>query len=144
MSAFMCSAAHISTLVNAGKLAYIDARSMEAYLPVSAKATLFALQTPQEALFGLLVDENMKSIGERYPDASRLSDWHEGGESEFVYDPHAKAPSVVAAIKLAQSYAYQSCEHGEWEASDAKRYIDHLIGGLIAKLPGYDAAEWSI
>jgi hypothetical protein len=39
---------------------------------------------------------------------------------------------------------YQSCEHPEWEASWAARFLDALRAQLIGCLEGYDDAEWEI
>jgi hypothetical protein len=144
MSAFLCSAKHLSALVNATRLAKMQPSEIERYLPVAAKATLYEVQTPQEALFGELLDTNLQSIAERYPDATKIEDWHDGGESSFIYDSRVNAPSIAAAIKLAHCYSYQSCEHEGWNDSAAKRYVDELVGDLIRQLPGYNEAEWAI
>ena len=125
MSAFLCSDAHISALVNA---------AVEHEIGGSGFA-------PGEAaeLFALLVCENAESLWARY-----------GARAVVMFDlgPHRYAPGpalpALHVIKLAQSYRYQSCEHDGWETSKAKRWIANLISGLIYKLPGYDAAPWSI
>jgi hypothetical protein len=48
----------------------------------------------------------------------------------------------VQVLKAIQSYAYQSCEHPEWDGSLAKRFCDWLESAIIGDLPGYDDAEW--
>jgi hypothetical protein len=116
----MCTDAHISALVNAAVEHRID-------LP----AQLDPSQT-----FYMLVTENALSITARY------------GKREAPKGPHRYLPGpalpVIHVIKLAQSYSYQSCEHEGWSTSEAKRWIDNLIAGLVYKLPGYDAAPWAI
>jgi len=117
MSAFMCSDAHISALVNG--------------------ATQYGIDLPRgyspEEWFAVLVAENALSITARY------------GKREAPKGPHRYTPGpalpALHVMKLAQSYDYQSCEHAGWST---KRWIDLLIAGLVYKLPGYDAAPWSI
>jgi len=120
MSAFMCSDAHISALVNG--------------------ATQYGIDLPRgySQTFNMLVVENRKSLDSRYGNGKR-----EEGQGPHRYTPGPALP-VIHVIKLAQSYDYQSCEHDGWETSEAKRWIDNLIAGLVYKLPGYDAAPWSI
>lgn len=145
MSAFLCSAKHISVLANASKLpsgmrlVYIDE-----FLPaeVAAGARAASGQSDEEALFNLLADENLKSVSYRYPDATKISDWT--SDANFSYDCRAHVRTAVEVIKLAHSYEYQACEHPEWKESAAKRYVDRLISAWTRELPGYDDAEWSI
>ena len=124
MSAFMCSDAHISALVNA-------AVEYEIGLPVNA--------ADPDAQFRMLVTENVKSLEARYGKPAALED--APGPHRFTRGP---ALPALYVMKLAQSYRYQSCEHDGWETSKAKRWIANLISGLIYELPGYDAAPWSI
>jgi hypothetical protein len=125
MSAFMCSDAHISALVNAARNYKID-------FPRECDD----LETK---LFALLVAENMKSLEARY--GGRQAVMFDAGPHRFVHTPPMP---VVNVMKLAQSYDYQSCEHDGWNESTAKKWIDKLMAGLVFELPGYDAAPWSI
>jgi hypothetical protein len=124
MSAFMGSDAHISALVNA-------AVKYEIALPRE-------WATPAE-LFAVLVCENSASLRARYDDRAVVM--FDSSPHRFISGP---ALPPLHVMKLAQSYAYQSCEHDGWKTSKAKRWIDNLIAGLIYKLPGYDAAPWAI
>ena len=51
---------------------------------------------------------------------------------------------AVAVLKAIDCYEYQSCEHPEWEESEAFAFCDSLRRSLIGSLPGYDQAAWSI
>ena len=128
MSAFMCSDEHTSALVNAA---------------VEYEITGFQAHTsPGDPLpaerFARLIGENEASLLARYGEKAR----------EMIGGPHhyerGPALPVIHVIKLAQSYAYQSCEHGGWGTSGAKRWIDALIAELIYHVPGYREAPWSI
>ena len=123
MSAFMCSDAHISALVYGTVRHEID-------LPRDLTAA---------ELFAELVTENAASLRARYGRGAKEMI----GEAPHRFTP-APAFPAVHLIKLAQCYEYQSCEHDGWETSKAKRWIGRLISRLIYKLPGYDAAPWSI
>jgi hypothetical protein len=113
---------HISALVNATAQYQID-------LPRG--------YSPEE-WFAVLVAENVVSLTARYGKrgTADLPKAHR-------YTPGPALPAIHV-IKLAQSYDYQSCEHDGWSTSEAKRWIDNLIAGLIYALPGYDAAPWAI
>ena len=49
---------------------------------------------------------------------------------------------VVEALKALDCYEYQSCEHPEWETSEAFEFCRAMRNLLIGCLPGYDAAQW--
>jgi hypothetical protein len=125
MSAFMCSDAHISALVNAAVEYEIGGAG-------------FTSEEPAE-LFAELVCENAESLRARY--GARAALMFDSGPHRFI--PGSALPALHV-MKLAQSYRYQSCEHDGWGTSKAKRWIANLISGLIYRLPGYDAAPWSI
>ena len=97
----------------------------------------------------MLWHENMVSVSYRY---------HEDDPSEmpgptgltadkllsYRYRRPKKIPTPVEALKLIHCYAYQSCEHDEWNTSEAKAFCDALEADLIRHVPGYDAAHWGI
>ena len=93
----------------------------------------------------MLLDENVKSVCCRYND-SEITDlpgrinaeWLIPFEFHYVH----RVPKPLEAISIVRCYAYQSCEHPEWEASEAKAFCDALIACKIAELPGYDDAPW--
>jgi hypothetical protein len=63
---------------------------------------------------------------------------------EIVYRIDAPMLDAIKAIKLANSLAYQSCEFDEWDSSEAKAFLDAFESWSVNKLPGYDAAPWTI
>lgn len=79
-----------------------------------------------EAVYSALLDENLASIGYRYPDSPRISDWYDEGESLFIYDASAQAETATEALDLCRSYDYQSCEHPTYRESFASRYVEVL------------------
>lgn len=89
----------------------------------------------QEAV-NLLHAANVKSVNERYNETTP-----EGGA---VYDIGAPSLRPIDVIKACDGLAYQCDEWGDFEGSDAQRLIRDIQSAAIRKLPGYDAAPWSI
>ena len=95
----------------------------------------------------MLWDENVRSVKHRYPDCS--DDTLPGPIGcSFVYEhgnrPRLRPIDPVAVLKACDGYEYQSCEHPEWEQSEAKAFIDELRSRAIHSLPGYDDAAWEV
>ena len=92
----------------------------------------------------MLWSENVASVRYRYPDCT---DELPGpiGES-CIYEKHEPAfyrtVDPVAVLKACDCYEYQSCEHREWEVSEAHAFIMALRSRAIHALPGYDEASW--
>ena len=84
----------------------------------------------------MLWEENYKSVNFRYGDNTATP----------AYDFSAIGRQVepVVVLKAISCYEYQSCEHGEWEASEAKQFCDSLAKATIATLPGFADAPWGI
>lgn len=137
MSAFMCSARHISAIVNAAKQPKVRTRHK-----------LFGSPDPlnisdEEATFMALKAENAASIVSRYPQEV-AEPWMLADLDAMRYQPQTKAPNTLAAVKLIDSYRYQSCEHEGWKDSAVDEWTHGLRGALISTLPQYAAAEWSV
>lgn len=50
---------------------------------------------------------------------------------------------LVTSAELAKgiaNYEYQSCEHPEWESSEARAFCLAMKEAILSSLPGYDAA----
>ena len=96
----------------------------------------------------MLRQENINSIQHRYPDTQDSLENAPGpiGETfvirESEINPFAFRIDPVQVLKSISCYEYQSCEHPEWEASEAFAFVDALRSTYIAQLPGYDDAEW--
>jgi len=94
----------------------------------------------------MLWRENVKSVSHRYPNES--SGTLPGTkEPSYVVTPHDvnrlfESFDPVQVIKACHCYAYQTCEHDEWEASEAHAFIKALESAAVHVLPGYDKAEW--
>jgi hypothetical protein len=90
--------------------------------------------------------ENIKSVSHRYPNES--SGTLPGPIRENFVIMATDIPACLAEFKPVQvfkscdCYAYQTCEHDEWEASEAHTFIQSLRNSAWHALPGYDDAEW--
>lgn len=145
MSAFLCSDRHLSALVNAAaSLTGYRRLAIHRYLPVTATPEALALsgQDEREALFNALFEENLASIAFRYPDAPEVLRWRQTDAPRFSARDRVVCP--VAVLKLIDCYEYQSCEHPTWATSNAALFCVHLRKALIAGLPGYEEADWSL
>lgn len=89
-----------------------------------------------------LWQENVKSVNHRYPkDQADLS--------LFTITPN-KLDDMLSAwdfepvqvLKAISCLAYQSCEHPEWETSNAHAFLEGLKNAAIASLIGYSDAAW--
>lgn len=89
-----------------------------------------------EHVGAMLTAENRRSVDHRY-DEEELEDWYEF----LAYDRRIDPVQVLKAIAC---YRYQSCEHPEWQDSEANAFCNALEHAAINALPGYDAAEWEI
>jgi hypothetical protein len=107
----------------------------------------------------MLWDENVRSVNHRYD---------EQDEAEpYTFRPIEVVLEPYGLLKQVKCYQYQSCEHPEWEGSEAMRLTDGLVRavldrtgerrhrGKIERLewndpaaywnhPAYDAAPWGV
>lgn len=94
----------------------------------------------------MLWRENIKSVSARYPNESSATLPGPRGVEFVVEDKDLKIGwmefNPVQVLKSAQCYSYQSCEHDEWEQSEAFAFIRSLKDAAIHSLPGYEQAEW--
>lgn len=132
MSAWIASDAHISTLVG------FYAANTNSNINVKWYATR-------------LMAANVRSVNHRYSDNDK-SRWH-GTENETRMYGSA---GPVTVLKLAQSLDYQSCEHADWQTSQARKLLTKIEKVARAKLgphyrnmptdelPGYNAAPWGV
>lgn len=52
--------------------------------------------------------------------------------------------SPVEVLKAVHGLEYQSCEHPEWEQSEAYRLLRNIERTAMCALPGYEEAAWSL
>jgi len=119
MSAFICNHSHVTALA------------------VYAARNRILGWTDAKQVGELLHAENVRSVNFRYgettmPDFAMCA-W--AAFHEF---------SRVQILKAARCLRYQSCEHPGWQASDASRLLEEIIGRSTTDLPGYDEADWVI
>lgn len=163
MSAFIVDKAHIDALVRVAlegptdldhrrELWYslhwqgADGESREIMPGVDDGTPLHPSYCTCDALGKMLWNENHRSVAYRYPDEQDgwLGTDHE--DVALYRYQHSQAPklSAVGALKAIRCLDYQSCEHPQWEDSEAKRFLDVLTLNLISVLLGYADAAWEI
>ncbi len=146
MSAFVVSKAHIDYMVRAATVLRYNhcpltwIWGIERETGNYERATLPRGDDSRELEVGqMLWDENVASVSFRYPDDDGAGDVYSMAPPMMGLDPEP-----VQVLKAIQCYEYQSCEHGGWEASEAKAFCDSLRSRTISGLPGYDDAAWGI
>lgn len=127
MSAFIVSNTQINALVRAASRMGLSYQ----YAGLTRRVSGMEQETAE-----MLLAANYDSVNYRYKESEL--------PREIVYAIDAPLLNAIKTIKLANSLDYQSCEYPEYEASEAKAFLDALIDWSISKLPGYDAAPWTI
>lgn len=96
----------------------------------------------------MLWSENLRSVTGRYPDCP-LGELPGPVDDVPVYDTHEPLYGdacggfePVQVLKSIGCLRYQSCEHDEWEASEAHAFLAALEQSAIHRLTGYDEAKW--
>lgn len=84
----------------------------------------------------VLWDECHRSVNYRYEEAEPTP--------AYRHRIPGAALSHVALIKAVHCYRYQSCEHPEWEQSEAAAIVEALEQHLVHRLPGYEDAPWGL
>ena len=153
MSAFMVSIEHINALVSVFSAGPAQSAMTMSEWKQSVQwpfmLALFPNANPLNELGRLLIQANLTSVQARYPDSIKHPEDTPGPEDpywtrSYIYQRPGRIPTVPEALKLLESYKYQSCEPDEWETSDVKKACDSLRTLLIHALPGYEAAPWAI
>lgn len=126
MSAYMLDKAEIDQIVETAIYGPADA----------ATWTVFMKAELADDIGDLLIRENLSSIHYRYPDTQTSPENTPGPCNLYWLQPYTfEAQGRIsrdAALGLLRSYAYQSCEHPEWEASNARAFVDLLTATLKA------------
>ena len=99
------------------------------------------------ALGRLLLAENMRSVLHRYTDAIEADEYALYAQivETYRYRPVVHV-APATAIKAARSMAYQSCEHPEWQTSEAKAICEAIEHFAVDAMPTYRASDgwcWS-
>jgi hypothetical protein len=150
MSAYMVSKIHIDALVHASYFGPRDMRGLRQsgdwHKPQFKGCHNWGFEQMND-VGEMLVKENLSSIHACYPDTLSDPESTPGPIAQYWQRPYKhKTPTrkmgVVEALKALDCYEYQSCEHPEWEKSEAFEFCRAMRNSLIGCLPGYDAAPW--
>lgn len=131
MSAWIVSQAHVDALVSAAlpsggeRLNYNHAGSWHEVGHGDA-----------DRVGRLLWEECHRSVNYRYTESTPTP--------AYNYRIPGATLSVATLIKAAHCYRYQSCEHPEWETSEARAIIEALESHLVHRVPGYEEAPWGL
>jgi len=147
MSAYVVDRGHIRYLVTAMLSTRINRYPPFSWWWDGERRTLAAMNRDEASRIGqMLWDENIRSVQGRYPDCKGKPESMPGPIDEvFIYAHsmnHHGSPDPVQVLKACDCYEYQSCEHSEWESSQAKAIIDTLRRHAWQALPGYEDAAW--
>lgn len=164
MSAYIVNKAHIDALLRVaiegpadrGPSYPGDGWLMSSYYHKQPDGRLTSHEVSREtrdALGAMLIVECATSVRYRYHNEP-LADLPGPIDKDFVrlallgqytYNIRARHLTAVEALKAIDGYEYQSCEHPDWEASEAYTFCETLRKYLISSLPGYDAADtWEV
>lgn len=140
MSAFIVNKSHIDAMLRA------RLGRAPNYLSWYHKGTHHQLTIDNADQVGqMLLGECVRSVSYRYPN-DPLTELPGRTDAEWII-PYTfylmgRRPTPVQALKLISCYKYQSCEHPEWESSEAQAFCEALTATLIQNLPGYEEAPW--
>lgn len=148
MSAWIVSKAHVDAMVTAAlELGNGFGEPLSIYLPDGPRHVKVTADTADE-IGQMLVDECVASVSHRYPDDDVDAGELPGPVDTYYLRPYTfertRTLTDAEIAKAVSCYAYQSCEHPEWEASAASRLCDAIQARLLARLPGYDQAPWGL
>jgi hypothetical protein len=90
----------------------------------------------------LLLAENWRSVRFRYSGEPDEDLPGTAGEPDGSYVFTPGAAQVIAALKLLESWDYQSCETDDFKTTPAYAFADAARRALITMLPGYRDAPW--
>ena len=127
MSAFMCSADHINTIVT-----YAQQNDLSAYFDGK---TLEANKDPQSWV-DTLTKCNVDSLNARYGD-------NEAYPATKFKRTNIRATDAQVA-KLCHSFNYQACEQEDFELTRGYRLINRVLDHVLRGMKGYEEAEWAI
>ena len=105
------------------------------------------------ATFGMLVNENLRSLEARYPGRDFLEEWKQEA-ANYRFKPEARnhlTDKRVATLVLKQCdcFDYQACESDDYKTTPAAKYIETVraqakTAGAQSKGKLYDGMPWGI
>ena len=95
------------------------------------------------AVFGILLDENVRSLNARYPGDDDISGHGPDyvGRSIPAVDRWIQGRETGHLVGLLQGYEYQACESSDWEQSLAFMLCRQIRAYLLEDLSRRDAGE---
>lgn len=140
MSAFVVGHDHIDALLT------FAISSRVSYWVDETQSRTVITTTNAEDIGKILLRENELSVGTRYneTDPDNMPGCIGQNSANYRYRHFMGATSdAMAILKACNCFAYQACEHPEWEDSDAHSIIKAIEHFAIRALPGYcDATGW--
>jgi hypothetical protein len=99
------------------------------------------------AAANMLWKENMISVAHRYSDPVEElpgDRYTEDGimEADVAFQQATFSFDSLQVLKACNCLEYQSCEHDEWEVSEAYAFLQALKDKAVRALPGYESAQW--
>lgn len=162
MSAFMVNKVHIDQLVSLAILGPVgEARpdrwgTLRWYTVPSLRGRTIgqhndvlreARRENADDIGAMLMHENLRSLEYRYPDildgGQVPGPVHEYWHDAYTYQRPRRQATAVEGLKAIDGYTYQSCEHDEWDTSEALQFCEALKDALISCLDGYNEAPWT-
>lgn len=164
MSAFMQDKAHFSAIIRTALQGPSDPRAISpdsvwhgprwSALPADALAELDWQQQGQafrrlehntaKDVATMLYDENVASIRHRYADADESSMVVDEPPFTIAEIMRGRRLMAVQALQAISGLEYQSCEHPEWNTSEALRFLESFRLALCSFLTRDVEGCWSI
>lgn len=151
MSAFVVSKEHIDALVSTAVFGPKGSRRLGGgwHAPYDPDTGEMLTEQDADRIGTELWSENVRSVAYRYPQDGNgerpgpcsFRDEHAFG---YIFPMTTRPLGAIAALKAIRCLEYQSCEHPDWEASWAKRFLDSLTDWLTPEIPGYEEADWEV
>ncbi|MGO9013617.1 MAG: hypothetical protein ACLQF0_01430 [Dissulfurispiraceae bacterium] len=157
MSAFVVSPEHIRELAafavskKHGSMR-VDPRYLKYHISETLAAQFNDSMTDDEIATiyaGVLYSENLRSVGERYPDCKGDIDELPGLIEKPSYIVvrmrdiiDRKVRNMIDILKMCKCLEYQSCETDDYYTTDAYKLTQAIKEAAISSLPGYDDAVW--
>lgn len=146
MSAYIVDRAHIRFLVEAASRVGAHTRSFFSWYYKGERGELRPGDCDRASGLGaLLWRENLASVSYRYrgeQEESLPGPGNDGPRNGYTHALSINTIKPIDVLKALDCYEYQSCEHPEWNDSEAKAVCTALRHAAISNLPGYDAAPW--
>lgn len=148
MSAFMMSSETLSMMANLMERYYVNSDSIGCYFPEELTKELMDTGYSAEEIFKKLVNLNIHSLAQRYPDDYMEMVGFPVFKPEcdiWKFSGGGVAPWHYQFLKSLRCYLYQSCE-GDCYKTELYKALDNLslyLAYFIAsKQPEYDLAVW--